>query len=178
MFKGVKEKDVSEECDTYSVLIQKLLREKVLLLYKQDIVFYLRYDTPKEELIHLFKNLNKTVPIPELYVSGIRDMDKRRYIEEVARRWQEKYKTHFSANTNTNIPNINRDCFLDILSHVYDKYSLTISIQGILDTKLEEANRYWRDNPPKKMTKKMRDKCEKSGCFLFSVRADELKNMV
>lgn len=145
--------------------------------YELPIIISIRYNQSIGEVVDLFQSINKSNPIPELYLSD-RDNDKRKCIEILTDKWQKQYGSHFSPNRKTNIPNINRDRFMDLLSFVYDKYSLDISTSGILEIKVEEANQYLRDNIPKRTTIKMREKCMKTGCFLFLVSIDDLQIVI
>ena len=73
-------------------------------LYESYIILNIRFNAIESELIDLFKNLNKSTPISDLY---IRDFvkEKREIIENVANNWQVKYKSHFSSNNKPNKPN-------------------------------------------------------------------------
>ena len=83
-------------------------------LYQSHIILNMRFNATEGEIIELFKNLNKSSPISDLY---IRDFvkEKRAIIENVANNWQIKFKSHFSANNKPNKPNVNRDRFIDLL---------------------------------------------------------------
>ena len=91
-------------------------------LYNSYIILNMRFNSTEGELIELFKNLNKSTPIPDLYIRDVAK-EKRDIIENVANNWQVKYKTHFSSNNKTNKPNINRDRFIDLLEKIYNKYN-------------------------------------------------------
>ena len=146
-------------------------------LWNSFIFLNLRVNTPEGELIELFKSLNKSNPIPELYVRDV-VKDKRELIQSVAIKWQNQFKVHFSAAAKPNKPNINRDRFMDVLDAVYDKYHLTEETKEKLEQILERNNGHISQNIPKKLATTMRQKCEATGCWLFLYSAEELVKML
>jgi len=146
-------------------------------LWNSFIILNVRVNTPEGELIELFKSLNKSNPIPELYVRDV-VKDKRELIQSVAIKWQNQFKVHFSAAAKPNKPNINRDRFMDVLDAVYDKYHLTEETKDKLEQILERNNRHISQNIPKKLATTVRQKCEATGCWLFLYSAEELIKML
>jgi hypothetical protein len=142
------------------------------------IVFvHLFIDLTEGSLIDIFQDLNKTVPVPNLYIACAPisiDADEKETIQEVTKVWQRKYKSHFSHSPSCNVPNINRDTFMNLLSNLYTKYKIRSK------TKLEEilslANGSIREYVesgvhsraiPNKFSDKQKDKCKETGCYLF-----------
>ena len=146
-------------------------------LWNSFIILNVRVNTPEGDLIELFKSLNKSNPIPELYVRDV-VKDKRELIQSVAIKWQNQFKVHFSAAAKPNKPNINRDRFMDVLDAVYDKYHLTEETKEKLEQILERNNVHISQNIPKKLATTMRQKCEATGCWLFLYSAEELVKML
>lgn len=146
-------------------------------LMNSYILLNLRFNATEEELIGLFKALNKSNPIPDLYVRDVAK-DKRQWIETLTVRWQNRFKVHFSAAAKPNKPNINRDRFIDVLDAVYDKYHLTEETKDKLEQILERNNGHISQNIPKKLTQTIREKCEATGCWLFLYSAEELIKML
>jgi hypothetical protein len=143
-------------------------------LFNKYVLISLRINPTTGEIIDLFQTLNKSISIPELYHNN-KNHDKRIVIEKFAREWVTKYKSHFSANEKPNIPNINRDRFIDFLDILYKKYKISESNSYILEQKLHEVNFQIQHNIPKRTSQKALDKCNDSGCFLFLVKLDVLK---
>jgi hypothetical protein len=146
-------------------------------LWDSFMILNVRMNALDGELIELFKSLNKSNPIPDLYVRDV-VKDKREYIQALAVKWQNNFKSHFSSTNKPNRPNINRDRFIDVLDAVYDKYHLTEETKERLEQTLERVNGHISQNIPKKLTAAIREKCEASGCWTFLYSAEELIKML
>lgn len=146
-------------------------------LYNSYIILNMRFNSTEGELIELFKNLNKSTPIPDLYIRDVAK-EKRDIIENVANNWQVKYKTHFSSNNKTNKPNINRDRFIDLLEKIYNKYNINENNKALLEQLLERANYYVLHNVPLKISPKIIKKCKETGCWLFIHSEDKILKIV
>jgi len=119
--------------------------------------------------------LNKSNPVPDLY---FRDEVKERkeVIENIVKIWQTKYKPHFSSSIKPNIPNINRDRFIDLLDKLYDKYDIKLETQYVLEDALDNMNEYIKNHIPKKLSELIIKKCNESGCYLFLFKLEKLEN--
>ena len=146
-------------------------------LYQSHIILNIRFNAIEGELIELFKNLNKSSPISDLY---IRDFikEKREIIENVANNWQIKYKSHFSANNKPNKPNVNRDRFIDLLQEIYVKYNINEDNKYLLEQVLDRANWNISTNVPHKLSETIVDKCKLTGCWLFIYPNEKLIKMI
>ena len=142
-------------------------------LYDSYIIAGIRINASDSELIDLFKSLNKSNPIPELYIRDT-NKDKRDIIETIANNWQIKYKSHFSSNSKPNKPNINRDRFIDLLDILYDKFHITEENKIKLEQILDKTNTNILYNLPRKLSQNTKEKCSISGCWLFIYNNDEL----
>ena len=140
-------------------------------LYDTYILLCIRVQPSKGETIDWFQTLNKSIPVPDLYIANTAEI-KRKIIEEVLHEWMHRFKSHFSPSQKPNIPNINRDRFVDILDDTYEKYKITSVSQ--LNEKLYELNNYLRENIPSKTSRVSIDKCTTSGCFLFLLQKDNI----
>ena len=137
----------------------------------------MRFNSTEGELIELFKTLNKSTPIPDLYIRDV-VKEKRDIIENVANNWQVKYKTHFSSNNKPNKPNINRDRFIDLLEQIYNKYNINENNKNLLEEVLERANWNISVNIPLKLSETIVKKCKDSGCWLFIYSDDKLLKII
>ena len=142
-------------------------------LYESHIILNMRFNSTEGELIELFKTLNKSTPIPDLYIRDI-VKEKRDIIENVANNWQVKYKSHFSSNNKPNKPNINRDRFIDLLEKIYNKYNINENNKNLLEEVLERANWNISINIPLKLSQSIIDKCQTTGCWLFIYSDDKI----
>ena len=154
-------------------------------LYDSYILLNIRFNSIESEIIELFLNINKSIPVPDLYVKDITQdssKEKREIIQNIANDWQYKYKAHFSSNIHPNKPNINRDKFIDFLDNLYEKHNICDKNfekrKIILENLLEKLNTNILYNLPKKITNNIKEKCLKSGCWLFIYNTDELLKMI
>jgi len=143
-------------------------------LYEKYLIISLRLNITTGQTIDLFQSLNKSNPVPDLYMFD-RDQEKRIIIETIVNEWMTSFRSHFTSTQNPNIPNMNRDRFIDILDFVYKKYNVNHSNSHLLTEKLYELNTLIKKNPPKNITDKSLEKCNKTGCFIFLIRRDQLQ---
>jgi hypothetical protein len=146
-------------------------------LYNSCVILNIRFNSTEGELIELFKTLNKSTPIPELYIKDL-VKEKRDIIENVANNWQVKYRPHFSSNNKPNKPNVNRDRFIDLLEQIYNKYNINENNKYLLEEVLERANWNISNNIPKKLSQNIIDKCQSTGCWLFIYSDDKILKIV
>ena len=146
-------------------------------LLQQTVILNIRVDPTNGEIIDWFQAINNSNPVPELYLRDT-TLEKRNTIEKITREWQDKYAEHFMPSKKPISGHINRDRFMDILDQVYEKYAKThhklMSLESILREKLALKNEWIRENLPKKISPKIMEKCEKSGCYLFLQKFDWL----
>jgi len=142
-------------------------------LYESFILINLRINASMGELIDLFKNLNKSNPVPELY---IRDTctEKKTIIENIVNSWQIKYPTHFSHKNKPNRPNVNRDRFIELLDKIYKKYNISEESKDYFGKIIENLNNDFCINYPKKLPEKIINKCLDTGCWLFIYSVEEI----
>ena len=149
--------------------------EDATWLYDSYILLNIRVNTSDGELIELFKNLNKSNPIPDLYIRDLNE-EKKRIIETITNEWSVKYKSHFSSNNKPNKPNVNRDRFMDLLEKLYKKYKICEENQYVLRECLDRTNTNIYFHLPKKLSPSIKEKCTNSGCWLFIYTMEELWN--
>jgi len=139
------------------------------------ILINFKVDASKGELVDWFHAINNSNPVPELYLRDT-SAEKRECIEKIAKEWQDKYPGHFMSTKKPNMGHINRDRFMDILDALYEKYKKThsklVSMEDTLREKIETKNRSIQENPPKKISLKIREKCKLTGCYLFLQKMD------
>jgi len=144
-------------------------------LYEKYIFISLRKNMSNGQTIDLFQSLNKSNPVPELYIAPDVNQQKRTLIETVVNEWLDRFNTHFTSSKNPNIPNMNRDKFIEILDYVYEKYQLNNTNNYLLSEKLYELNSKLKTTPPKKTSPSALDKCNKTGCFIFLIGREKLQ---
>jgi hypothetical protein len=135
-------------------------------------------------LVDIFQNLNKTVPVPNLYFrANNEDETEKQIIEHITKDWMKKYQSHFSPNANCNVPNINRDIFIELITDIYksskirSKEKLEEVLQCANQKIKERTESSFRDNR-NKFSDKQKEKCVKTGCYLFLYRPDIIKTII
>jgi len=146
-------------------------------LLEKYILISVRQNMTDGQAIDLFQSLNKSNPVPELYMFNT-DQQRRSIIEENVQEWSSRFNMHFTASKSPNIPNMNRDRFIEILDFVYTKYNIDNSTRHLLTEKLYELNTVLKNNPPKTATKNAIEKCNKTGCFIFLLRREQLQDSI
>lgn len=148
-------------------------------LYDSYIIVNVRFNATEGDLIELFKALNKSSPIPELYIRDVKQ-EKRNIIESIANTWQVKYKEHFSSSNKPTKPNINRDRFIDLLDFLYDKHGITEETKNKLEQLIYDKNFIISNSnlPKGLLTQNGYEKCLKSGCWLFVYKPEELERII
>ena len=146
-------------------------------LYDQHLLVNVRFNASVGELIEAFKNLNKSQPVPELYIKD-HAKEKRTIIDTTANDWFVKYKKHFSSSANPNTGNTNRNKFVELLDKIYDKYNIDETNVDKLRRLLNEANAKLAMNIPIDTSVNVRVKCRESGCYLFLLKNDKLEEFI
>jgi len=146
-------------------------------LMNSIVLLNVRMNATEGEKTDLFLSLNKSNPVSELYLRNP-VKEKQDCIEEIVKRWQTEYKSHFSSTNKPNRPNTNRDRFMDILSEVYDQLKITQETIGKLGETVRRVNQTISQNIPKKTSAEMQKKCKETGCWLFLYSDDALVNLL
>ena len=146
-------------------------------LFSSYLILNVRFNARESEQIELFKSLNKSIPVSDLYLRDS-SREKLNIIETIVSDWQIKYFDHFSSKAKPNKPNINRDTFMTLLGIVYDKYNITNDNKDLLEQRLDLANFTISNNLPRKLSPKIIDKCSSTNCWLFVYTSEQLLKIV
>jgi len=146
-------------------------------LFDSFLLLNIRFNMRESEQIELFKSLNKSIPVSELYLRDS-SREKRELIEQIVTDWQITYFDHFSSKQKPNKPNINRDTFMTLLGTLYDKFHITEESKDILRQKLDIANKNISNNLPRKLSTKIIDKCTTTNCWLFVYTCEQLIKII
>lgn len=149
-----------------------------LWFYNAPIIISLHIDKTPGELHVIFENLNKAVPVSEIYIPSATNIAtgtdlRKQKVMETAVEWQRQYPKHFSASNMFQIPNMNRDRFMDILAEIYDIIAGELDLNCVLCT----ANAYFHESYGQgriKLSESVSKKCYESGCWLFIYKGDVL----
>lgn len=154
-------------------------------LYEQYLVVNIRFNATLGELIEVFKNLNKSQTVSELYICD-HSRQQKDIIEGIINEWYFKYKKHFSSSANPVTGNTNRTKFSNLLLHLYEKHKIRHSNSDKLRKLLEEANIRLSEEAKitnstiisSKISIDIRAKCRESGCYLFLLKNDVLEEFI
>ena len=140
-----------------------------------EVLVNIRFDATDGETIDAFKSLNKSIPVPELYM---RDPDqvKRDIIESVVKKWSTQYADHFSPSRKPVRPNMNRDTFIEIITEIYDKYNTddNVTIDDMERLLLECNRRAQLEFAEEEKPKSAIEKCKRTGFWLFMMSAEQI----
>jgi hypothetical protein len=155
-----------------------VINESISWLYNSYIMLNIRFNCTDADIIEAFKTLNKSSPIPDIYIRN-ESTERKKMIEDVALEWQNKYNSHFVASTRPYRPNVNRDKFIELLDFIYDKYNISNTSRSLSQI-MNTANNTISFNIPSKMklTQQIIDKCSSTGCWMFIYTIEELKNKI
>jgi hypothetical protein len=142
----------------------------------KDVLLNIRFNQTEEQQVDVFRTINKAQPVPFMYTRNTTE-EKRTIIEEIANEWSSKYPNHFSGSQNPNIGNTNRDKFIDLLDKIYIKKRINDAKLDEFRNMLQEVNNVISLNIPKKVPEKTRERCFRSGCYLFLHKNDVLEEM-
>ena len=122
------------------------------------------WDVSHEVVVHEFRRLNKSICVPDLYVTenhyAVRDS-----VEKAVQEFRKKYPSMESSSGRPQRPNFNRDKLTDELFRVHKE--LGISIEDLM-VKLSSLNETLKASDKTKLSDLVKQKCEKSGLWLFA----------
>jgi hypothetical protein len=148
-------------------------------LMEKFVSINIYYDNTTQDLYDIFEVINKSIPIPEIYKKDTEE-EKKVSIYEMVEELRKRYRVHFSDSPKYNIPNMNRDSLMDILSRYYDKYEKKIEKSEMLDLLLKTNKKIGEsiEGSKEKITTNVLNKCKKSGCYLFIRRFEEIEKEI
>jgi len=140
-------------------------------LMASAVLINVRFDATEGQCIDVFKALNKSVPVPELYMRDPNQVRKET-VERVVAAWVRMYPDHFSASRKPQRPNINRDTFTEVVDAVYDILGDMPTVEEI-EARLMERNQVGRERYEEETVKSV-EKCRRTGCWLFMLTTDQI----
>jgi len=143
---------------------------------KMRILLCIYKTNDKNIILNEFKNINKCVPVPEMYINSYNNSIKKEYIERTVKMICEKYPKFISPSNRPNKPNFNRDKFIDLLSSleiyddIKDNKDNNILYEILLKCNLFAKNELNNINYPKKS--------DKYRFWLFNLKEDIIKTYI
>ncbi len=144
----------------------KILNNKKLVIY--DIMNV----NTNEEIEKRFKEINKSNPVPELYMNYENENNQKlkKIIEQEVSTLCVLFTKHRSASNNPNRPNFNRDIIINKLYSFFKNKNIDHLTTNNLHTTLINLNNKYANGKHinlNKYSNKMIQKCKRNGCFLF-----------
>jgi len=143
------------------------------------VLLNVRYDATEGALVDTFISINKSIPVPELYM---RDPDevRREMVETIVKRWQTRYPDHFSASRKPVRPNMNRDTFVEVIDGTVEKFMVDDVIDvDCMEHALEHLNAMVQEEWVERDTPRTAiEKCRRTGFWLFLLGADAIVDRV
>ena len=146
--------------------LKMIAKDEPNLLYPPTILnsiilVRVRKNLTNGEIVDWFQTINKSIPVPDLYIKD-NTTEKKRTIEHIVEKWTLKYPSHFTSSRTPNIPNTNRE----------------IEVQTLLLEKLEMMNEEIKNRTHTKISPRCMEKCKETGCYLFLVKLDKLEKII
>jgi hypothetical protein len=162
--------------------------------YNTLVLVSIRKDYSDIVLAELFYSLNKSVPIPCLYMESLPEQSiaigptpqqepnnpiqevndyRRKIIENITAIWETKYKDHFSTNVRCHKPNITPGDFQDMLLEMWKiiiQYYPLEEMEVQMNRILEIVNEHAKDTNNTRETAKLK----KSGRYIFTIPSNSI----
>ena len=142
----------------------------------KDVVIDLLLSYSEDQIISKFMRVNRCVPVPSLYTAAERNFHLRETLEQVVKTIQSAHPQRFSQSATPNIPNENRDAFMEKLSkdvlEITDKVTAASKVEDWIKY-LNDLNQFVSANImvlSPKITHSQMNKCLLSKWYLFAVK--------
>lgn len=130
----------------------------------QPIIVDIIWDATDEQVKAEFQRLNKAVSVPELYVDDTSSVDIDEHIR-ICNMFYERFKSLKVGSSRPHAPNFNES----MVSSEFHRVMKENKMGPILFwEKLMSLNTHMATRDHSKLSPKIREKCEKSGCWLFA----------
>lgn len=156
--------------------------QEIAWLYNTYVMLNLRISASEAEVTEAFLSLNKTIPVPDLYMRDGKE-DKRICIENVVENMKINYPRVFQGTAKPIRPHVNRDQLINMLDTVYDKMDLAKETESRLQQAIDRLNQHIHYHIPQetggnKVTDGMLEKCKTTDCWLFLYPLHDLERMI
>jgi hypothetical protein len=141
-------------------------------LLSSHVFLNIRFNATNGDIIDFFQSLNKSNPVPELYMHDT-VAHKRETVEMLTNTWSERYVIHLSLSVKPQRPHFNRNRLIDLFERAYDLYedpNAEIIEQELMRLNAMIALDYTTADKPLAALQK----CRMTGMWLFMLSTDEL----
>lgn len=129
-----------------------------------DIVIDVMWNATHDDVKREFMRLNKSVSVPELYVSEDPEIEKAKLVQAV-HNFCKNYASMLSTSPRPHRPNFNRDAVTDEFYRLMTEHKIGVDELMI---RLEDLNRQMMMRDKTKLSPKVIAKCEETGMWLFA----------
>lgn len=169
--------DGMHRADAFKIALHECIISKDFMLIIDCL-----FGKSDSEIAKCFKNINKSVPVPDLYTEEIEDVGMYiiSAINDLVKEYCDKYSDFVKVSKSPQRPNFNRDMFSDDLFKLYkdlqeDFPDITINI---IKEGLSKLNaKYAKEEKVNKNNRRGMEKCIKYNFFLFIERNINRKHM-
>jgi hypothetical protein len=156
--------------------------QEIAWLYNSYVILNLRISASEAEVTEAFLSLNKTIPVPDLYMRDVKE-EKRICIEKVVDHMKTAYPCVFQGTSKPTRPHVNRDQLINMLDSVYDKMDLSKETDTRLQQAIDRLNQHISFHVPtktggNKITEGILQKCKATDCWLFLYPLHDLERMI
>lgn len=142
--------------------------------YNHRIFVHLYDNYDEENIENKFKQINKCVPVPEIYTESSLNLDIKTKVEFVVKKCYKKYRKHFSPSKRPSRPNENRDKMMDKITDFIRDNNLNYKFtkEKLYKICVEDLNQIMKSKyfEHSKLTSKQREKCIYNNCYLFILK--------
>lgn len=136
-----------------------------------EIICDIMFNVSQSDVYKSFNNINKSVQLPAIYLDEDPNINFRIKddIIKLVKKYEIQYKSFVSASARPHSPNFNRDCFVENIFDLYQKFKL-ITIDEIETLLIQLNNEYSNDNmcrPHSFYKSSIIEKCRKNNFWLF-----------
>ncbi len=133
------------------------------------------FNASNDVIVNCFKNINKSIPVPEMYIDHINDdrMDDlsiKNAINDIVKYYCVEYRMFISVSKSPQRPNFNRDMFTDNLYKLFNDMSDVNMTIDELKICLTNLNITYSKKNDSDLNQKSLLKCKKHRLFLFKDR--------
>ena len=158
--------------------------------YSPKIFVSIGFDESDGDKIDLFLNINKSIPVSELYTRNP-SQDRTNILEPYSHKFREQFPQYFTTSNSAQKPNTTRDLFQSLLIAIYEKYNIESETE--LNEIVQRTNQLvknavkndskiiadgWRMPRRTPAYKNQIVKCAQYGLYLFMCSIEDLKNNI
>lgn len=129
-----------------------------------DIIIDVMWNSTHDDVKREFMRLNKSVSVPELYMSEDPEIEKAKLVQAV-HNFCKNYASMLSTSPRPHRPNFNRDAVTDEFYRLMTEHKISIDE---LMKRIGVLNRQMMMRDKSKLSPKVIAKCEESGLWLFA----------